>query len=254
MLSSICSSCDLIHPQDLNPVFGVQLNCFPHDLSDFSSLPTDDLFGSPEDEDSLLPLWDQLTSPPDSRKLPAVTSSPLTSLSPSSFAEAVEAGGSNAAIAGAARKGRYAREACQFCRQRKLKCNDQRPCGKCMHFRMVCISQVGQRRGRKPKSNVVMIANSLDAACLKENDDQTRLDDLPHRDCHGGAVIAAPAETKMLRHDHPQRAATAAQRLLILGYPEPTPNPGPWRLRNVKPNIRRTRNDGAGGFEATKMT
>ncbi|EKX39602.1 hypothetical protein GUITHDRAFT_114331 [Guillardia theta CCMP2712] len=120
------------------------LRLSPDDLSVYLA-PDLDLL-DPLDSPDLpaMPLWDQLTSWPDDDKQPPSLS----------FADAVAAGKAEgeAGRAGARGKGRYAREACQLCRQRKLKCDERRPCGQCVHFRTDCESQAGQRRGRKPRA------------------------------------------------------------------------------------------------------
>eukprot|EP00960_Hanusia_phi_P011896 346609-Hanusia_phi.AAC.1 len=86
--------------------------------------PSDDPFELPDISDTPLPFWTQLASWPD-EKPPAPLDSPSI---PESFAEALGGRKSEAAAAAAAAaaglKRKYAREACQFCRQRKLKCDE----------------------------------------------------------------------------------------------------------------------------------
>ncbi|EKX39600.1 hypothetical protein GUITHDRAFT_114326 [Guillardia theta CCMP2712] len=121
------------------------LRLSPDDLSVYLA-PDLDLL-DPLDSPDLpaMPLWDQLTSWPDDDGQPP-------SLTFASIARASEGEGEGeAGRAGARGKGRYAREACQFCRQRKLKCDERRPCGQCVHLKTECVSQAGQRRGRKPR-------------------------------------------------------------------------------------------------------
>ena len=128
------------------------LRLSPDDLSDYLA-PDLDLLDPLDSPDlPVMPLWDQLTSWPDDDKK-----------RPLSFADAVVVAAGEGegegegkpegedGRAGARGKGRYAREACQFCQQRKLKCDERRPCGQCVHFRTECVRQAGQRRGRKPR-------------------------------------------------------------------------------------------------------
>eukprot|EP00960_Hanusia_phi_P004405 128857-Hanusia_phi.AAC.1 len=103
------------------------LRLYPVDLSDYL-IPSDELLDTPDSPTITMPLWDQTqTKTSEDKKTPAASSSS----SSSSFlpfatvvgGEQIESRGGDSKTTGL-RKVAYAREACQFCRQRKLKCDE----------------------------------------------------------------------------------------------------------------------------------
>eukprot|EP00960_Hanusia_phi_P051138 760616-Hanusia_phi.AAC.1 len=118
----------------------------PQDLSDYLMTPDDSLLETPDLSVLRMPLWHQQTTWSNSMQ----TVARMNPIVARVVGETSEWLGSSRT-----RRRQYAREACQLCRQRKHRCDDSRPCERCMEFGEECVSQGGQRRGRKPKKSQV---------------------------------------------------------------------------------------------------